>query len=163
MTIGFLTREQLLADLDAAAAPDAPLRLFFVFRLAGIDRLNTRVGNAVADVLLGETANSIAQTIGPRAIYYRPRRDEVCGLVAGQLLGMEETLVTVLARHNAEHEAIGLRAGFGAVVLPREAAGAADAVALADRRVSGVIDRRIPVARGGSARGRVLSRRARAA
>ena len=159
----FLSRDQLLADLDAATVPGAPLRLLFVFRLAGIERLNARVGDAVAEVLIRESASTIAQAIGPRAAYYRSRRDELCGLVAGDLFGMEEALVSVLARHNTEHEAIGLTAGLGVVVLPREAASSADAIALTDRRVTGVIDRRTPVARRGSARGRIFVGTAHAA
>jgi hypothetical protein len=156
MEIRFHTREQLHADLEAAVDPHTPLRLFFVFRLSGVDHLNSKVGEAVAEVLLSEAANTIAVTIGPRAIYYRPRRDELCGLVAGNLHGVEQTLVGTLARLNDEHRAIGLTAGFGAIILPREAPTVAHAVSLADQRVAGVIDRHAPVIRGGSAADRPL-------
>jgi hypothetical protein len=160
----FLTRERLLADLDAAVGSEERLRLYFVFRLAGIDRLHDLVGDAVAEVLLIEAATSIAQVIGPRATYYRPRRDELCGLVVGDdLLGIEETLVSVLGSLNAEHAAVGLHAGLGAIILPREARTAADAIALADQRVVGVSDRKTPVLRGGSTRGRLYTRAAQAA
>jgi hypothetical protein len=154
MEIRFHNREQLHADLDDAVAAQTPLRLFFVFRLSGVDRLNSKVGDAVAEVLLSEAANSIAVAIGPRAIYYRPRRDELCGLVAGNLHGVEQTLVATLARLNDEHRAVGLSAGLGAIIVPREAPTAAHAVSLADQRVRGVVDRSTPVPRGGSARGR---------
>jgi hypothetical protein len=163
MEIPFLTREQLLVDLDAAVEPDEKLRLYFVFRLVGTDRLHDLVGDAIAELLLYEAAGSIALAIGPRAVFYRPRRDELCGLVTGPLLGMEETLVDVLAGLNAEHSTVGLSAGFGAVILPREARTAGDAVALADQRVVGVVDRHTPVARGGSARGRLFASNRRAA
>jgi len=122
-----------------------------VFRLSGVDHLNSKVGDAVAAVLLSEAAHSIAVAIGPRAIYYRPRRDELCGLIAGNLNGVEQTLVATLARLNDEHRAIGLSAGFGAVILPREAPTVAHAVSLADQRIAGVLDRTTPVLRGGSA------------
>ncbi len=160
MEIRFHTREELHADLEAAVGPETPLRLFFVFRLSGVDHLNSKVGDAVAGVLLSEAAHSIAVAIGPRAIYYRPRRDELCGLVAGNLHGTEQVLVTTLARLNDEHRAIGLSAGFGAVILPREAPTVAHAVSLADQRVAGVIDRSTPVLRGGSAADRDVQRNA---
>jgi len=158
MEIKFHTREELHLDLEDAVDVQSALRLFFVFRLAGVDDLNSKVGEAVAEVLLNEAANSIAVTIGPRAIYYRPRRDELCGLVAGNLHGAEQTLVTTLARLNDEHRAIGLTAGFGAVILPREASTVDGAVSLADQRVAGVVDRSTPVIRGGSALDRGLGR-----
>jgi hypothetical protein len=158
MEIRFHTREELHADLEDAVAPETPLRLFFVFRLSGVDHLNSKVGDAVAEVLLAEAATSIAVAIGPRAIYYHPRRDELCGLVAGNLNGVEQTLVTTLAQLNDEHRAIGLSAGFGAIILPREAPTVIHAVRLADQRVTGVIDRTAPVLRGGFAddRGRLV-------
>jgi GGDEF domain-containing protein len=160
MEIRFHTREELHADLEDAVEAQTPLRLFFVFRLSGVDHLNSKVGDAVAAVLLSEAANHIAVAIGPRAIYYRPRRDELCGLIAGNLTGVEQTLVSTLARLNDEHRAIGLSAGFGAVILPREAPSVAHAVSLADQRVAGVIDRSTPVLRGGSAADRALPREA---
>jgi GGDEF domain-containing protein len=150
MEIKFHTREQLHADLEGAVEAQTPLRLFFVFRLSGVDHLNSKLGDAVAEVLLSEAANSVAVATGPRAIYYRPRRDELCGLVAGNLHGMEQALVTTLAGLNDEHRAIGLTAGFGAIILPREASTVEDAVSLADQRVAGVIDRSTAVLRGGS-------------
>ena len=159
MEIRFHTREELHADLEDAVDPETPLRLFFVFRLSGVDHLNNKVGDAVAGVLLAEAATSIAVAIGPRAIYYRPRRDELCGLVAGNLNGVEQTLVATLARLNDEHRAIGLSAGFGAIILPREAPSVIHAVSLADQRVTGVIDRGTPVLRGGSAADRGAYRR----
>jgi hypothetical protein len=163
MEISFLSRDDLLVDLDTAVRSDDRLRLFFVFRLAGTDRLHDLINDAVAELLLGEAANSIAQAIGPRAVYYRPRRDELCGLVAGELLDMEQTLVNVLGRHNAEYATVGLAAGLGTVVVPREARTAGDAIALADLRVVGVMDRRTVVRRGGSERGRLYARSVNAA
>ena len=76
---------------------------------------------------------------------------------------MEQTLVNVLRLHNAEYPTVGLAAGLGTVVVPREARTAGDAIALADLRVVGVMDRRTAVARGGSERGRLFSRNANAA
>jgi hypothetical protein len=131
--------------------------------LPGTDRLHDLIGDAVAELLLAEAAGSIAQAIGPRAVYYRPRRDELCGLVAGDLLGMEQTLVNVLGLHNAEYATVGLAAGFGTVIVPREARTAGDAIALADLKVVGVMDRRTAVARAGLQRGRLFSRNPKAA
>jgi len=153
----FGTRATLLADLGSAVAADAPPQLFFVFRLTGVDGFPRRLAEAVANVLIADAARVLRGQIGPASAYYRPRRDELCGLVPGPLDGVEDALVATLATHNDEHESSGLAAGFGAVLVPREARSVAGAIQLADRRIAVLLPPREPVPRAGSPSGRALA------
>jgi hypothetical protein len=137
-------REQLLGDLSAALETVAALHLFFIFRLSRSDEPEARPPNATAEPLLAEAAAGLAGAIGPSASLYRPRSNELCGLVPAPLLGVEEALVSVLAIHNDAHRLSGLVAGFGAVVLPREAQTTPDAMRLADQRLTGITGDALP-------------------
>lgn len=134
------TRDQLMRDLTAALAPGEPARLLVVFRFGGRPALD-----ATTDLIVERVIGRVSEAGGPSALYYTPRRDELCALIAGGLLDAERTLCATV---NDAHRSLasGVSLGFGTVVLPHEASDALGALELADSRIVGIEDGQ-PVAR----------------
>jgi hypothetical protein len=134
-TVG--SRDELIADLSAAVAPGAPERLFVVFRIEGFDHFTRRYGDGPPDALISHVLRCLPPASGPFEFYYRPRKDELCGLVSGCLDGVEGGLFEAA---NAVYEILG-RSGisldFGTALLPEEASDPTAALALADGRMTG--------------------------
>jgi hypothetical protein len=133
------TREQLLGDLGAAVAPDQPVRLLVIFRLGGFEEF-TRLGTRSPGALIREVMSYLPDASGPSGFYYRPRRDELCGLIEGPLRDVERALLAASTALNERLGRKGLSLGFGAAVLPDEAGDPIGALALADSRVARVSD-----------------------
>ena len=133
------TREQLLGDLGAAVAPDQPVRLLVIFRLGGFEEF-TRLGTRSPGALIREVMSYLPDASGPSGFYYRPRRDELCGLIEGPLRDVERALLAASTALNERLGRKGLSLGFGAAVLPGEAGDPIGALALADSRVARVSD-----------------------
>jgi hypothetical protein len=143
------TREALLADLEAALAPEEPVRLLVIFRLGGFEEF-TRLGTRSPGVLIREVMSYLPEATGPSGFYYRPRRDELCGLIEGSLRDVERALLAASTALNERLERRGLSLGFGAAVLPDEADDPIGALALADSRIARVSDGE-PMPRGSAA------------
>jgi GGDEF domain-containing protein len=141
------TRQDLMVDLTRGLAPGAPLALLVVFRLGGYADFVRRHGDEAGDDLIRRAAERISEVLVPAGIYYRPRRDEVCLLVTGPLEGVGDALFLAVAALSEERETTGIGAGFGAALLPNEADDPIGALAIADRRVSGLVERRKPFPR----------------
>jgi hypothetical protein len=133
------TREQLHGDLGAAVAPDQPVRLLVIFRLGGFEEF-TRLGTRSPGALIREVMSYLPDASGPSGFYYRPRRDELCGLIEGPLRDVERALLAASTALNERLGRKGLSLGFGAAVLPGEAGDPIGALALADSRVARVSD-----------------------
>jgi hypothetical protein len=133
------TREQLLGDLGAAVAADQPVRLLVIFRLGGFEEF-TRLGTRSPGALIREVMSYLPDASGPSGFYYRPRRDELCGLIEGPLRDVERALLAASTALNERLGRKGLSLGFGAAVLPDEAGDPIGALALADSRVARVSD-----------------------
>jgi hypothetical protein len=140
MSIEIGTREQLLIDLAGAVGPGEPVRLLVVFRLGGFEEFAGRYGNGVTDELLSRVVGRLPEASGPSTFYYRPRKDELCGLVAGRLDGVEAALTAAAQEVNDTLGSQGISLGFGTAILPHEARDPIKALALADGRVIGVAD-----------------------
>jgi GGDEF domain-containing protein len=134
------TREELLTDLTGAVAPGEPVRLLVVFRLGGFEEFASRYGNGATNDLLTRVVSHLPEASGPSSFYYRPRKDELCGLVAGRLDGVEAALIAAAHDVNETLGSKGLSLGFGTAILPHEAHDPISALAVADGRVIGVAD-----------------------
>ena len=134
------TRDQLLVDLAAALGPSEPVRLLVILRLGGFDEFTSKFGNGATDKLLDVVVSRLPAASGPSNFYYRPRKDELCGLIAGRLDGVERALFTAAREVNATLGTNGISLGFGTAVLPHQASDPVNALALADSRVIGVAD-----------------------
>ncbi len=135
VTIG--SRDELIAVLGAAVAPDEPERLLVVFRVEGFDQFVGTYGDGAPDALVSHVLRCVPPASGPFEFYFRPRKDELCALIAGDLDGVEAGLFEAA---NAVFEilgATGISLDFGTTLLPAEAQDATKALALADARMTG--------------------------
>jgi GGDEF domain-containing protein len=140
MKIKIGTRDQLLVDLEASLAPGEPVRLLVILRLGGFEEFVSKFGNGATDKLLNVVVSRLPPASGPSHFYYRPRKDELCGLIAGRLDGVEASLFAAAREINETLGEDGISLGFGTAVLPHQAHDAVEALALADSRVVGVAD-----------------------
>jgi hypothetical protein len=138
MSIPIGTRDQLLVDLAAALAPGEPVRLLVILRLGGFEEFTSTYGNGATERLLEIVVGQLPPASGPSSFYYRPRKDELSGLIAGRLDGVEAALVAAGREISDSLGAKGISLGFGTAILPREANEPIKALALADSRVTGV-------------------------
>jgi hypothetical protein len=130
-------REELIAVLDAAVAPEQPERLLVIFRVEGFDQFTRQYGDGAPDALVGHVLRCLPAASAPFDFYYRPRRDELCALISGSLDGVEAGLFEAA---NAVFEilgATGISLDFGTAFLPEEANDPIEALALADGRMTG--------------------------
>jgi GGDEF domain-containing protein len=135
ITIG--SREELIAVLDSALAPEEPERLLVVFRVEGFDQFTRYYGDGAPDALVSHVLRCLPAASGPFEFYFRPRKDELCALISGDLDGIEAGLFEAA---NAVFEVLGstgISLDFGTAMLPAEARDATDALALADARMTG--------------------------
>jgi hypothetical protein len=134
------TREELIVDLTAASAPGEPPRLLVVFRLGGFQEFTSEFGNRATTSLIRHIVGRLPAASGPSSFYYRPRKDERCGIIAGRLLEVERALCAAATDVSELVSSSGISLGFGTAVLPWEANNAVDALALADSRIVGIAD-----------------------
>ena len=140
MTIQIGTRDQLLVDLAASLRPDEPVRLLVILRLGGFEEFTSKFGNGATEKLLGVVISRLPAASGPSNFYYRPRKDELCGLISGRLDGVEAALIAAAREISETLGTDGISLGFGTAVLPHQAGDPVEALALADSRVIGVAD-----------------------
>lgn len=133
------TRDQLLVDLAAAVAPGEPVRLLVILRLGGFEEFTSTFGNGATGKLLDVVVSRLPPA-SSSSFYYRPRKDELCGLIGGRLDGVEGALFEAARQIGDSLGTQDISLGFGTAVLPHEATDPVDALALADSRVIGVAD-----------------------
>ena len=64
-----------------ALAPGEPVRLLVILRLGGFEEFAGRYGNGATEKLLEPSSSAACPPAsGPSSFYYRPRKDELCGL-----------------------------------------------------------------------------------
>jgi GGDEF domain-containing protein len=163
MDVHIGTRQELMAELTRALAPGSPMSLLAIFRLGGLREYVAEHDEEAADDLVRRTSERLAMAIGPTAVYYRPRRDELCGLISGPLEGAKDTLYEAVMALNAERDTTGITAGFGVALLPFEADDPISALKLADERLSGLVELRKPKKRTRRSRSRASERDSEAA
>jgi hypothetical protein len=134
------TRERLLADLTRAVSPGEPVKLLVIFRLGGFEEFAGRYGNDTTATLLNRVVSRLPEASGPSSFYYRPRKDELCGLVMGRLDGVEAALAAAAKDIDETLGSQGIALGFGTAILPYEARDPIEALALADSRILAVAD-----------------------
>jgi len=134
---GLGNRRSLLADLDLRlleATPARPLMLL-LFDLDGFKTYNDTFGHPAGDALLSRLAKRLESMIEGRATAYRVGGDEFCVLSLTETTG-RDSIAPLAAAALAEYgEGFTVTASYGAVLLPREAATATDALRTADRRM----------------------------
>jgi two-component system cell cycle response regulator len=129
---GLGNRRRMYLDLEQPVTEE---RVLALFDLDGFKLYNDTFGHPAGDGLLRLIGEALGRAVGDRGSAYRMGGDEFCALIdpAG---GRSEHVAGALAAAMA-HSGNGFHvtASVGAVSLPEEASGAADALHLADRRM----------------------------
>jgi diguanylate cyclase (GGDEF)-like protein len=134
---GLGNRRALARELEhrlAAAADGDPLVLV-LFDLDGFKQYNDTFGHPAGDALLARLGATLETYLMGRGSAYRMGGDEFCALFAP---GNEvaEPIISGAARALTEHgEGFSVTCSFGAIVLPREAENATEALRIADQRM----------------------------
>jgi diguanylate cyclase (GGDEF)-like protein/PAS domain S-box-containing protein len=129
-------RRRLMEDLGAAIAAATPAepRLLALFDLDGFKAYNDTFGHPAGDALLARLGHALRDAVAGHATVYRMGGDEFC--VLGALLAEGRPLAELAAEALiADGESFRVTASYGAVVVPTEAAEAADALRKADQRL----------------------------
>jgi diguanylate cyclase (GGDEF)-like protein/PAS domain S-box-containing protein len=134
---GLGNRRSLLADLEARVAGatlERPL-LLQLFDLDGFKTYNDTFGHPAGDALLTRMAHSLQTALEGRATAYRMGGDEFCVLSLPDCEDHDALAGLATEALTERGEGFQVTASHGAVMLPREAGTATEALREADRRM----------------------------
>ena len=134
---GLANRRKLMDDLErhVAAATREELVLLLLFDLDGFKAYNDTFGHPAGDALLARLGKNLAAAVEGRGVAYRMGGDEFCVLGRLEVDGTDSLLEAAAAELREHGEGFMITASCGSVVLPLEAADAAEALRLADQRM----------------------------
>ena len=128
---GLPNRRALLADLDEALAGGTP-HVLAIYDLDGFKDYNDRYGHPAGDALLVRLGNRAATGLDGHGQVYRMGGDEFCVLAPRDGRAAVAPTADAFTEHG---EKFSIGCSYGAVRLPDEAATAAEALGIADRRM----------------------------
>jgi diguanylate cyclase (GGDEF)-like protein len=131
---GLSNRRRLMDDLERRLARGAAEPAVLVlFDLNGFKGYNDTFGHLAGDALLRRLGHALADAVGGSDRAYRLGGDEFCVLAAAaDHEAVERRAAVALSEHG---DGFDVTAASGTVVIPSEAAAAADALRLADQRM----------------------------
>ena len=133
-----LGNRRALADAlerGLAAASDGDPLVLVLFDLDGFKRYNDTFGHPAGDALLVRLGMRLTRFLDGRGAAFRMGGDEFCALFRPGAQ-VAEPLIAGARQALSEHgEGFAIGCSHGAIVLPREAADAAEALRIADQRM----------------------------
>jgi diguanylate cyclase (GGDEF)-like protein len=131
---GLRNRRALMSDLEQALAVGDPVALG-LFDLDGFKHYNDSFGHAAGDALLARLGKALERTLGDRGRAYRLGGDEFCVIADVRDGAVAATIARAGAALTERGEAFTVGCSYGSILLPHEAAMAADALRIADQRM----------------------------
>ncbi len=132
---GLGNRRLLLRDLDNAFADPSHAQTLVFLDLDGFKTYNDSFGHVAGDALLARLAGRLARSIEGRGSAYRLGGDEFCVLLEPPLADVHPVVLAAAHALTDSGEAFSIGASHGVAQIPSEAAGAEQAVRLADERM----------------------------
>ena len=134
---GLANRRRLLADLDRtlSQADSGDDRLLVLYDLNGFKYYNDTFGHPAGDALLQQLGQKLADVVDGRGSAYRLGGDEFCVLADVSAEAVEAFLDATTAALTKIGDDFSVSTGFGAVLIPSEAADPESALRTADRRL----------------------------
>jgi two-component system, cell cycle response regulator len=134
---GLGNRRALARDLACLLpeADDARPLVLVLFDLDGFKHYNDTFGHPAGDALLARLGANLSSYLSGRGTAYRMGGDEFCALFepGGEIADpIIEGAATALTEHG---EGFNVTSSYGAIVLPREAQDATEALRIADQRM----------------------------
>ena len=81
----------------------------------------SRFGYTATDALMSHVASCLPDDRGPSRFYYRPRKNELCAIIAGRVEGVEGALAAAARDIHETLKPSRIELGFGTAVVPQEA------------------------------------------
>ncbi|MBO9531387.1 MAG: GGDEF domain-containing protein [Solirubrobacteraceae bacterium] len=126
--------EESIAELLAAAPPTVAV---LALDLNGFKALNDALGHGAGDLLLGDVAQALRQTVGTNALIARPGGDEFTVVLPNRTLydagALENDIRGAIAELSREHYPIST--GIGVATFPTDGRHASTLIDAADRRL----------------------------
>ena len=126
-------RARLFVDLDEATDPVSPDSVLLVVGLHGLGGGLVRTGS---NLIVSRLRDRFVAVVGDSGATYGTRSTELCAILEGSSHDLVELLGAIHEGIAREAAKVDVRVSTGVVDLPREAAGAPEALALADRRLT---------------------------
>jgi GGDEF domain-containing protein len=131
---GFGDHDKLFSDLAGALDPGASACVLAVIDLSGSAEHRHDFGSRANDELVVRLAQRLTRILVSGATFYRPRHDEFCVLIPGDLDNALDRLTRIENELNAENRsAVG--AQLGIACLPGDAADAHELLIVADENL----------------------------
>jgi diguanylate cyclase (GGDEF)-like protein len=121
--------ERLLADGEQSRRTS-----FVMFDLDGFKAYNDRFGHLAGDTMLAHLGDRLRAAIGAAGAAYRPGGDEF-SVILGGLHATDVVIAAAEAALSADGEGFAVRASYGSVAIPFDAATPSDVLRLADDRM----------------------------
>jgi len=121
--------ETLLADGKASKRA-----VFVMFDLDGFKTYNDRFGHLAGDTMLAHLGDRLRRAVGAAGTAYRPGGDEFCVILSGAA-ATDVVIAAALSALSADAEGFTVRASYGCVAIPFDAATPTDVLRLADDRM----------------------------
>jgi len=128
-------RRMLLRDLETALGAHGRPHTLVFFDLDGFKHYNDAFGHVSGDALLLRLAGRLAASVEGRGVAYRLGGDEFCVLLDPPAAPADRIIAVAAEALEERGDAFSVAASYGIAQLPLEAAGAEQAVRLADERM----------------------------
>jgi predicted signal transduction protein with EAL and GGDEF domain len=128
---GFGDHDKLFSDLAGALDPGASACVLAVIDLSGSAEHRHDFGSRANDELVARIARRLTRVLASVATFYRPRQDEFCVLIPGDLTNALDRLAGIENELNAENRSA-VSAQIGIACLPGDAADAHELLIVAD-------------------------------
>ncbi|MFL5846990.1 MAG: HD domain-containing phosphohydrolase [Solirubrobacteraceae bacterium] len=134
---GLGNRRALTLELESAmpTATDGEPLVLVLFDLDGFKHYNDNFGHPAGDDLLARLGRSLARTLDGRGTSYRMGGDEFCALIRPGDEVAQPVIEAAAAALSEQGEGFRIGCSYGAIVMPREAQDAEEALRIADRRM----------------------------
>ncbi len=133
---GLSNRRALLLRLEQVFAVEPPAdTLLLLFDLDGFKAYNDTFGHSAGDMLLSRLGARLRRSIGTRGEAFRLGGDEFCILLRGDLIDLDWVRAAATASLREGGDGFSITCSSGHVLIPAEAAGASEALQIADRRM----------------------------
>jgi two-component system cell cycle response regulator len=134
---GLANRRRLMEDLgdELENGSGGGPRVLVLFDLDGFKQYNDSYGHPAGDELLARLGRNLAEAIRPYGRAYRLGGDEFCALLSIRAPGPDAIVASASAALSERGEGFAIASSYGMVTLPQEAADAASALLMADRRM----------------------------
>jgi hypothetical protein len=129
------TREELVSALEGGEHASEGTRTLVVFRIAGFEDFTHRFGETAIDTMTRYIDLHLPYGTNDSTFYYRPRKDELCALIDGPVIAVEQALASAVLEANGYLGPYGITIGYATTLVPHVTNGFIATLAAGDRNI----------------------------